>query len=1240
VAPLRGYVYQIWHTLHAWLELADNEVLFVEGAEDFDIVAPDGANAVQVKDAAKPITLRSSEVVDAIGHYWEMQAAHAGRRVFFRFLTRSKMAVEKGAPFGSDLAGLDVWRMAARDTELIERLRKFLLEEGQLPADVLELLRTASGEELRTKLIIPITWETARPEAAVVEEAIRRKLILRGDKTGIPPSKSSAVVSRLLKEVLQVATRKDDRSLERALFFEIFEQETTERVPHHELAAMRRAVGLSTSTLPAGAGGVPEFSFQLSVSYERGIPPSALDVARRRELVVRLTGILQRHGMLALTGSTGTGKTTVAKLVAQTSGGAWIWVNLTGKDAAQCGFILLQLGKLLEQEAGLCRVILDDFALTPSAARQVEDYLGGLVYTIIQRNGSLILTSQRDVPQRLSSHVGVTSECSQKVPGFAEDELFEFALQLGCPTEEDARLWARITLIHTSGHPQLVHAHFRNLARNRWPAPSSTDILHRPDEVRRALAEARSLVQGLPEEHKELLYRLSIVAGPFRHDQAICIGEIEPKVSFAGDACDSLIGPWVEPAGQEYFRVSPLLKDCAKDVWPRERIVDLLQSTGVAILKCSPRTTIDANTALMHGVISLSPYLFFAVTSSLLHGPPKVLEAIAPSLKWLLAVATKPGVQLFPKEPILNFNLRMIQFRVAAQLYPTTDALRILAAWESDPIPDTTPDLSKSRRMLFLTSIIYAIKVPVPPRKLIQAIVELAQLMDRFPELKEQLSKISLPEGEDDPYGLRDPICLAFFVATGRTLTVQVFEEFLDALDQDAPDPIRQRMLAGVKLSSFYATMLVDAVWVEESNRNTPDWEDCIRVLEKCLAFGQRHGITELALASARGIAVVRDEYLDDKTAAITILDRFVPNEGLPSVVIENAKASVLLHSGKYSEALACWARILPLWPHPTTKGDTGVLFAFSKAGLAAGRAGQWDKAAAFFIEGATRANTLAQEVFAVGFRVDAAWALWRASKYREAFELLKSALPAVESLPDPLTTPFAFKVEKSFGHTLLCIKREIEREDYEGLAQPPPGMASDPGNAEEWYKLPRTPKDLCLLFLAEIEDYLGCETVLLQHTRSRLAHAQAPLVRMLLAEFEVRHAFRHRDFDHTPKLCNQLGKCFAASKANRDRENIDPSIGQGGLDVVASREYGEAFTRSLLIYALLAAINMGLSSTVLLQRWREDARNIADCAWLLGWLAEAERLFTAPVGDALAVMQSKCQVAESRTPDIALRIS
>ena len=38
---LRGYLYQVLHSVNAWLDLADNEILYLEGVEDFDKLSDD-----------------------------------------------------------------------------------------------------------------------------------------------------------------------------------------------------------------------------------------------------------------------------------------------------------------------------------------------------------------------------------------------------------------------------------------------------------------------------------------------------------------------------------------------------------------------------------------------------------------------------------------------------------------------------------------------------------------------------------------------------------------------------------------------------------------------------------------------------------------------------------------------------------------------------------------------------------------------------------------------------------------------------------------------------------------------------------------------------------------------------------------------------------------------------------------------------------------------------------------------
>ncbi len=933
VAALRGYAYQIWHTLHDWLELKGDAMLFVEGAEDFDVVSAKSATANQIKDTKARITLRTPAAIEAISHFWELQKEHPGRRVFFRFVTRSEIGVERGEPFGPGLAGLELWKRSRNNPATTTSLCAFLVSEANLPPDLIEFFGTGSPEDVYAKLIAPIVWETESPEVGIVEEAIRRKLILHGNSCAPPiaPSESAKVLSRLLKEVLTIATKKSERWLDYAYFLEVFEEETTERVTHKEITTLRGIA--ATSPLPLASLGVTPSTtpFQASLPVETSIPPTARDISPRPKVIDGLAAILQDLGVLILTGSTGSGKTTLAKLTAARCGGSWRWISFSAVHAQQYAHAFESLAVLLEREPEANSILLDDVNLSPEHSRPLENYFAGVLYTIQQRKGRLILTGQKELPQRLSQHLGLHEKTTQIAPALTHDEIAELAVQLGCPSADDARSWAAITLLHTSGHVQLVHARMKNLVRKGWPGPSAGDLLEEPPDVTKALSEARLLLQGLPEGHRYLLYRLSIVAGLFRRDHAIAIGEIKPAVACAGDVCDQLIGPWIEHVDHGYMRVSPLLKTCANQVWSEIAVKELHETVGLAILRCTPRTAWEASTVLMHGIVSRSGGLVLLVVNSILGGSPKAIEAAAPLLFWLKAFI-KPGSQIFPESKLVNFLLRLLQFKVAAQLEPETTALAVLAAWESDPMPDSPAKFAQYARTMYLGAFLDQIKVPIAPQKLVRAIVETADLTDKLPGYKEIFEKMEKAKDEAGIIERFDPISLAMLITVARPASVRFLEELLDALDQDAPDATRERMLAGLRTNDSLAQAFLDAVWVDESKSATPNWPNSVRVFEKCVAFAQRWNIPVLVYAAARGIAIIRDEYQNDECGALAVLDRVGPREGPPSITIENERATVLLHQKDYTSALACWAKILPIWQKTPITEDTSILFALNKA--------------------------------------------------------------------------------------------------------------------------------------------------------------------------------------------------------------------------------------------------------------------------------------------------------------------
>lgn len=68
-APIiRGFLYQIYQTIHLWLRLDAGQHLELERGEDIDVVAQQlkERNLIQVKDLQQNITLRTPDVINVL----------------------------------------------------------------------------------------------------------------------------------------------------------------------------------------------------------------------------------------------------------------------------------------------------------------------------------------------------------------------------------------------------------------------------------------------------------------------------------------------------------------------------------------------------------------------------------------------------------------------------------------------------------------------------------------------------------------------------------------------------------------------------------------------------------------------------------------------------------------------------------------------------------------------------------------------------------------------------------------------------------------------------------------------------------------------------------------------------------------------------------------------------------------------------------------------------------------------
>ena len=146
----KGVDFQVWLTISAWVNLQEEQVIVVEGVEDFDVVTDKGGITTQAKALADPISLRSASVTDAIRNYWIAKHSNPGRQVQYRFVTTASLAVETGGPFGDEVQGLAVWSREARlknRTEASEKLRRFLVEDASVRERLVDRLLDSADEK-------------------------------------------------------------------------------------------------------------------------------------------------------------------------------------------------------------------------------------------------------------------------------------------------------------------------------------------------------------------------------------------------------------------------------------------------------------------------------------------------------------------------------------------------------------------------------------------------------------------------------------------------------------------------------------------------------------------------------------------------------------------------------------------------------------------------------------------------------------------------------------------------------------------------------------------------------------------------------------------------------------------------------------------------------------------------------------------------------------------------------------
>ena len=1236
-ASIKGYRYQILHSVNAWLDLAEDETLYLEGIEDFDIISDDTVTAVQVKDTQRNITLKSNDALNAINRYWESQIRNPDRCVKFRFLTRSKIGKERDNPFGTDKPGLEVWRRCQGDEEIVKKISQFLQNQEKISEEVKNFLKKTSPQQIYERLIEPITWETDSKGASSVEQSISDKLVRHGNELGLLPFDVSKVLDALLNEAFTIATDKENRKLTKEHFFETFQEETTQRVSTQHLRHLQMLATQAAwdDTASAGSTGEPSDVTIQSYSYiQTAIPPLYPDVFQRTDLRTKIQTKLHSDGIAIIQGGTGKGKTTLTKLTANDIDSNWFWLNFTNRDTSLARQDLQQLADAVSNQSIQVNVVLDDLNLQPQELRGYEEILGTVIYRIFERGAKLLATSQHKPPPNLIRSLGVSSSVTINVRDFTESEIRQFAEEMGCPAN-DMDTWVTLIQAHTGGHPRLVHAWLVRLREEGWDEQNILpSILQPPEEVVEEREAARKLLADLPKDRREFLYRLSLMPiGFFRKDYALNIAEIpDPKpISHPGDVFSQLVGPWIDPVDRTYYAISPLLKDAAKEVWSDNRIKKLHAYIANAILKTKKLTTTEAWAVFIHSMAGQYKEGIIAFIYSLTNTPQNDWKNLCQEFSWLVNIKTDPHEELFPGDAFVNQMFRSLQYRIAVEVRPEL-VPKIFEIWDKETKPYEPRQSYLLSRLMLATEILKYNQATLPAKKLVGYLKEIYDIknMDKkvwklYFNSMEELKETNIDESNFFSF-------LFSFIYMRSEINTAFLNELIDTLDKLDPR-IRRLLLVDFENDTIQSQLLNNGVWLTEEKLENPNWTRCLEtfdnVIEKTIAWGYPY----IAAASARIKAITHDEKLNDPDTAHKVLQDIISKLGtLPTT--EEAQAVVYFNRKRYKDALNIYERILPKWNPPSDPVNIGPLEEYRRAAICAAYLDDWRKAAAFFEDGAKRVRQVENTERYIGLYADAGFAYFKAGNMLNCIKLLHLALQNFETLPQDNTDVKYFTLKKRLEHTIKWIKTIwYESEDNSPeLFEPSVGFCSDPETKEEILTLPDCPTGYSWLYLSQIEYRFGHETTVFQHALQTTDREEYPMLNFFLSFLETQYEFRTKTFDNLPQRIYQLALVYSTSKKHHQSGRGATEKGAYSLSNSDLSDFASVDNIiGIFIAALIVEMRTNRNEWDILAKWRTNSSELPIKENIYSALDLIEPILLGDYNNALTVMYTPNEKLEKQ---------
>lgn len=1187
-ASIRGYVYQIYQSVLAWMLLGEDDVLILEGAEDFDIQAGPSVVTTQVKREARNVTLRSGAVVDAIQNFWTHQQSNDGFRVAFRFLTTADAGCEQGVPFGTGMPGLEYWRAAAQGRTDCEPLRQFLLTLS-LNSLLLDFIRSSSDEELRERLLAKIQWDLGARDKDALEAAIEARLKVHGFRRGIGTHYSTRVLPHLLKQVAELLSVNGPKRLCFGDFLSSFDEATTEVIPRAALEALQNAGGMQRLFSTQDNA---EMTRLLAMPPTLGPPlPRVTGAIGRSSLVSKVAALLSSARVVFLHGSSGVGKTNLALFVTEEIGGTWLWAGFRGRSPDQVRQGLARAAYEVGAADGPILMVLDDVEFGRIA--QFEREFIALIFAVTQRNGLVLITGIARPPLHLLPKLWLPADCEVSVPYFDEPEVSELLATHGLSDSKQRDGWARVIFLSTSGHPQLVHARARTLGARGWPHVSLSDLT-KSEDIERVRAEARQrLLQEFPSEATRLLaYRLSVVIGVFSRQLALAVGAAPQAIQMAGEAFDHLVGPWIEREGEDRFRVSPLLGGAAENTLTLSEINAIHIAIAHDYLNRYTLNQYEVGTAFFHAFMAKDLGTLASIANSIVTEDSGHIGLLYDAMSWFPHVSLEAGQRIVEGNMSVDLMLRLAQFKLVMGSAKTEDALKIVDRMEELLAVLEDSDQKKLSEAMVYGIVLNTLDLYIPSQTVVRM---LSRLIDTAttPGLKGIYENLEKNRSLDHPRVADNRSeQLLFSYQAARIRGLNDLAALVTALE-GLPKEKRDSLLAVCDSDFDFAALLIGRAWWNDVQDGNLDVGKAVATLQRVELTSRRWGAMRLVRSCQVAISVIYDEYGHSVESALAVLD--VADAEFPNAAdLINQRSKVLFHANREQEALAIAERALSF----PELSNVEYVYTCRNAGIAAANLGNWARATDFFELGAKRASQSSiQKPMGTGLMADAAIGYWKQGRQQECISKFVEVLELLDSIPleDDITL---HHLHATIRHCISWIHFEARQEPSEQLAAPRPGMCSNqnPHEGIKDHRIVDISAVWLLLHQTELAVGIDCGT----GTRAeKFSDAKQPLyVATYQRTLDLEAALKTPPWDSVVPAYVRMQEAMVYSRELQLQEHEENGWQPGDIPQLPDECWEKAENWGLMYLALLAACINCLAhhpeQTFPVEKWRRDLAALA----------------------------------------------